>query len=321
MRPDWANAASAGRSPAAIVSRSAARVAIRSRAALREAITAGDLPALAALAQSGRIDRLGRLEPAQARAVERALAWPALERALAGGDDATIVAAADSPAWRDEAALPTQARERLALARARLQWLSAVRAALRERDGPVLRDLLATAPPGAESQLTEVESRRVLRVSMREAAVARLERALREGPDKEVVAALNELQTAGTPLPDVLDWAAVRGVVDRISLAEALLAAAAADPPDAARLARLLPAARAALGDRGDADEPDWAMLELTVLRAAQLARLRDALAANDDARIAAAADPDPFAARSLLSDEEQARVAQALAQGRSRRG
>ena len=62
-------------------------------------------------------------------------------------------------------------------------------------------------------------------------------------------------------------------------------------------------------------------MLELTVLRAAQLARLRDALAANDDARIAAAADPDPFAARSLLSDEEQARVAQALAQGRSRRG
>ena len=88
-----------------------------------------------------------------------------------------------------------------------------------------------------------MESRRVLRVSMREAAVARLERALREGPDQEVVAALGELESAGTPFPEVLDWTAVRGVVDRITLAEALRAAAAADPPDAARLARLLPAA------------------------------------------------------------------------------
>ena len=111
--------------------------------------------------------------------------------------------------------------------------------------------------------------------------MSRLERALREGPDREVVAALAEFESAGAPFPEVLDWTAVRGVVDRISLAEALRAAASADPPDTAQLARLLPAARAALGDRGTPGEPDWAALEESVLRAAHLARLREAIAAE----------------------------------------
>jgi hypothetical protein len=161
--------------------------------------------------------------------------------------------------------------------------------------------------------LSEVESRRILRVSMREAAVARLERALREGPDREVVAALAEFESAGAPFSDVLDWTAVRGVVDRISLADALRAAATADPPDTARLARLLPAARAALGGNGAAEGPDWSGLERSVLRAAHLARLREALAADDDARIASAADPDPYGARALLSPGESARAERAL--------
>jgi hypothetical protein len=297
--------------------RSAARAARQRRAtrqALEDAVKRGDLASVAALARSGKLEALGRLDPTQTRAVERARAWPALERALTNGDDDAIVAAVDAAIWREEAALPLQARERVALARSRLRWVEDVRAALRRRDAPVLRGLLATTPPGAEERLSEVESRRVLRVSMREAAVARLERALREGPDQEVVAALGDLESAGTPFPEVLDWTAVRGVVDRISLAEALRAAAAADPPDAARLARLLPAARAALGDRGSADEPDWAALERHVFRAAHLARLRDALLTDDDARIAAAADPDSYGAQALLTSSELDRVVRAIA-------
>jgi hypothetical protein len=282
--------------------------------ALREAIGRGDLYALASLACSGSLDCLGRLEPAQARAVERALGWAALERAMVSDDDVAIAAAVDPELWREEGSLPPAARQRLDLARSRIRWAEDIRVALRRRDGVTLRRLLENTPPGGETHLTEVEQRRIKRASTREAAVSRLERALREGPDREVVSALAEFESAGAPFPDVLDWTAVRGVVDRISLAEALRAAAAADPPDTAQLARLLPAARAALGDRGMPGEPDWAALEQSVLRAAHLARLREAIAAEDDARIASAAVPDPFGARRLLAPEESERVDAALA-------
>jgi hypothetical protein len=297
-----------------------ARGRIAARAALREALANDDPHALGQLARSGQLECLGRLEPATARAVKRALAWPALERALDGDDDAAIIAAADPALWHDDGALPSGPRQRLDLARARVQWAEDLRAALRRRDDSILRGLLAGAPPGAESQLTEVESRRILRLSMREAAASRLERALREGPDREVVAALAEFASTGARFGDALDWAAVRGVVDRVTLAEAIRAAAQADPPDAARLARLLPAARAALGeDRSDAG-PDWAALERSVLRAAHLARLREAIATGDDARIASAADPDPYGVRGLLLPEEAPRVARALTSLRDER-
>src|SRR5215203_5778960 len=60
----------------------AARQRIRARLALREAISQRDFYGIASLACSGELDCLGRLEPTQARAVERALAWAAVERAL-----------------------------------------------------------------------------------------------------------------------------------------------------------------------------------------------------------------------------------------------
>ena len=176
-----------------VAARSAARAArarVAARTALQAAMRHGDLRELARLAEAGELECLGRLEPAQARAVEQALAWPSLERALASDDDTAIAVAADPALWREEGALPGDVRERVALARGRLRWVEDVRKALRLRDEPALRGLLATAPPGAEKRLTEVESRRILRLSMREAAVSRLERALREGPDREVVAAL-----------------------------------------------------------------------------------------------------------------------------------
>jgi hypothetical protein len=292
----------------------AARQRIVARIALHEVIGRDDYYGLASLACSGSLDCLGRLEPAQARAVERALSWAALERALVSDDDVAIAATVDPELWREEGSLPPAARQRLDLARSRIRWAEDVRAALRRRDGVALRRLLEHSPPDAETHLTVVERRRIKRASTREAAVSRLERALREGPDREVVAALAEFESAGAPFPEVLDWTAVRGVVDRISLAEALRAAASANPPDTAQLARLLPAARAALGDRGMPGEPDWSALEQSVLCAAHLARLREALADGDEARIAFAAVPDPFGARRLLTPEESERVDAALA-------
>jgi hypothetical protein len=49
------------------------------------------------------------------------------------------------------------------------------------------------------------------------------------------------------------------------------------------------------------------------MLRAAHLARLRDALANDDDAAIAAAADSDPYGTLERLTDDQRARVARAL--------
>lgn len=307
-------------SPEARIALRAARERNATRIALRDALATRDYPTLAGLHHSGRLERLGPLDAHQRRMLARALTWPALERALAGDDDVAIAAAADPAIWSADDALPDEYRQRLTLARQRLRWLDHVRGALRERDGAVLRQLLSDTPEGALQRLTEVERRRIERVTAREAAVARLERALREGPDREVVVAMAEVERAGAPFSDLLDWTAVRGVVDRLTLADALREAAAADPPDTARLARLLPAARAALGGATGDDGPDWAALEQSVLRAAHLARLREAIASDNDGQIASAADPDPYGAIDLLSPNEHERVHLALRRRGSRR-
>jgi hypothetical protein len=53
--------------------------------------------------------------------------------------------------------------------------------------------------------------------------------------------------------------------------------------------------------------------LEADVFRAAHLARLREALASDDPTAIAAAARPDPYGALARLTEEQRARVWQAL--------
>ncbi|MFT4037824.1 MAG: phosphotransferase [Thermomicrobiales bacterium] len=303
--------------------RAAARAA-RERQIARErltvALTNEDREALGELHRSGQLDELGPHPPATNRAVARALAWPALERALAQDDDAAICAAADPALWREDETRPHVTWQRLDLAWQRARWSRDVRASLRQRDAASLRAHFAKAPDGAALQLTEIERRRVERVIAREAAAGRLERALRAGPDREVVEALAELEASGAPFSDELDWVAVRGVVDRLSLADALRAAMAANPLDTVQISRLLPAARTALGGM-QGGGPNWAELEATVLRAAHLERLREALATGEDSRIAAAADPDPFAARDLLTPEEAAKATAALARVRARPG
>jgi hypothetical protein len=290
-----------------------ARERVDTKERLARAIDNNDYEALARLKRLGSLDALGPLAPVVTRAVERSLTWPALVRAIELDDDAAIIAAADPALWREETSMSRTVWERLELARRRQRWTTDVRAALRQRDVPVLRGLLSSAPPGAEEQLTEVESRRLLRLTMREAAVIRLEQALRTGPDREIVAALSEFESAGAPFSAVLDWTAVRGVVDRISLADAIRAATAIDPPDMETLARLLPAARAALGAGSGGNEPDWPALESSVLQAAHLARLREALASDNDLQIASAAVPDPYDAIAQLSPMERERIQAAL--------
>ncbi len=302
--------------------RQAGREAVRrieTRRALEAALTNDDRAALAALSLSGRIAELGRLPRAVERAVERAMAWPHVERAMAVGDDATMLAAYDPDLFDDDPALPHAFRERVALAQTRTAWLYRVRTAVRTRNAIVLREAMLEPPPGAEARLSAVERTRIDRLVMRDAAADRLVRALREGPDAAIVAALNQIEVAGAPLPDAIDWAAVRGVVDRITLADAIREAAAADPPAYTRLARLLPAARAAGASGFAPDGIDFAVLEADLLRAAHLARLRDALTFDDDDAIAHAASPDPYGAVSRLPAEQQARVARALRQTRRR--
>ncbi|MBA3415367.1 MAG: hypothetical protein H0U10_09105 [Chloroflexia bacterium] len=112
-------------------------------------------------------------------------------------------------------------------------------------------------------------------------------------------------------------------MADRVALVRALREVADGDPADALRLARLLPAARALLAaasgsgpgsGSGSGFDPardgfDLEALERRVLRAAHLARLREALAAGDDEEIAAAAWPDLYGAIELLSAGERERV------------
>ena len=304
-----------------VSARRAARAAaarVEHRQELTAALAADDRESLAALALSGRLDDLGPLDPRDTRAVLRALAWPALDRALQGDDDAAILAGFDRELFGDGDALTAPQRARVALAGQRLRWLEEVRGALRRRDLPALWEAVQAVPTGAETRLTRVERTRIERLAAREEAVAALAVALRDGPDAAIVEALGRVEDAGALLPDTLDWSAVRGVVDRITLAEAIQEATSADPPDYVRVARLLAAARAsAIARSGEAtgggEEADLARLETEMLRAAHLARLREALASDRDAAIAGAADPDPYGTLAYLTEDQRARVRRAL--------
>lgn len=296
--------------------RKAARIAATRMAArrdLEDALAAGDRGRLAELAASGRLDALGKLPPEIARVVVQALAWPHLDRALAHDDDAAILAAFDDDLAADPGALTVAQQERVELARRRTEWLHAVRTALRRREAAALRVALHDVPPGAAERLSQVERGRIERLAARDEAVDRLETALRTGPDGAIVEALNQAMAAGAVLPDALDWTAVGGIVDRVSLVDAVRRAASAEPPDYERLARLLPAVRAAgQDDPGLARDLDLGALEARVLRAAHRARLLDALAWGEDYIIAAAAYPDPYDVLSTLAPEQRARVAEA---------
>jgi hypothetical protein len=300
--------------PARRASRAAAR-RLLIRRQLEAALRDDDREKLASLALGGQLEELGRLQESTMRAVVRAIHWPLLMRALASDDDRIIALAFDPDVFENATGLSDDDRLRIDLAQRRTRWLDVVRRALRQRDVPTLRVALEEVPDGADRRLSRVERDRITRVTTRDRAVSHLQDAMKTGDDIKIVDALNEVEVAGATLPEELDWQAVRGVVDRLSLAAAIRRAALAKPPDYARLGRLLPAARDASGGEAPylGSNLDFAHLESEVIRAAARARLRDAIAKGDEVAIVAAAVPDLYGTIPTLTEAEQKVVERAI--------
>ncbi len=282
---------------------------------LHQALTSDDREALASLAISGRLERSGEVKPEHMQLVVRALAWPHLLRALESDDDTAILGAYDGEVFALADSLSQQQRARIDLARRRVLWLEAVRTAVRKRDTPTLRAALAEIPAGAAERLSNVERVRIERMTSQDHALRQLQSAIQQGGDASILGALNDLESVGATLPEVIDWNTLRGVVDRVSLASAIKRALASEPPDYQRLMRLLPAAKEASGgeipDLGDGI--DFETLEKDVRRHAQRNRLREALTVDDDKAIVAAALPDLYDTISTLAPGEQVRVQRAI--------
>ena len=296
----------------------AARTRMATRDQLEHALEAHDQVALADLLISGRLAALGDVPAAVHRRALQALALPHLMRAIDLDRDDAIIGAYDpavfDPRESETDILSTRERARIGLAGRRTAWLRAVRTALRERDTRSLGKAFAAVPENAMDRLSVIERRRIERLASREEAAVDLASAIAGGDDITIVSALTQIASIGGSLPDELDWAAVRGVVDRVTLAEAIREAMTADPPDAERLARLLPVARAATTADPDRNDIDFAELEREVLRAAHINRMRQAIVTDDDEEIATAATPDPFSAIDRLPTEQRERVERAIA-------
>jgi hypothetical protein len=280
------------------------------------ALAKDDRPALAELAISGWLADAGLVDPQDRVLITRAIEWPHLARALAADNDLAILTAYDQDVFALPDSLSAEHRARIDLAHRRVAWLATVRRAIRKRDVAGLRAAYADIPAEAERRLSRIERERVTRLMARDQAVRNLEAALRQGSDKTILQALNALEAAGATLPDSVDWQAMRGVVDRVTLAAGIRRAMTADPPDYARLSRLLPTARVICADDPEAFGPDINLnqLEEDLRRAAHRERLREALARGDEKAIIAAAVPDPYHVVGTLAPDEQDRVRQAIA-------
>ena len=298
----------------------AARTRIATRTELEQALSADDRDRLADLAISGRLVELGDADRVAIRTVLRALERPILDRALASDDDVLILMAFDEELFGSSDALTFEERERIALARDRAAWLRDVKVALKRRDAGFLAAAFAKPPPGAEARLSESARRRAYRLIERDRALDALTAAIAKQDEAAVLVALNTVERVGARIANRVDWPTLKHVVDRATLIEEIQTAASATPPDHARLAHLLPSARA-LGLDNDPrlKDIDLAAIQRQVVRAAHVRRLRSALMRDDDTVIAMAATPDPYEAVAALTSEERVRVERAIATRRTR--
>ncbi|MGI8476890.1 MAG: hypothetical protein ACR2OO_11020 [Thermomicrobiales bacterium] len=298
--------------------RKAAREAstrIRARVAFERALLADDRGTLAAMALSGVLDEMEEFSQETNRQVIRALATPHLERALATDDDLAIVNAYSDDVFSGDNGLPPAMGERVRTAHDRIAWLAMVRSAMRARDRVALQGAMDRIPEGAVARLSAVERKRIERMLSQDVALDDLDVAIAGRDDAAIVDALNRVESVGAILPADLDWSAIRGVIDRLSLVASIRRAALANPPEHVRLARLLPQAREEAGGETPylGTDLDFVELESQVRRGAHLARLRDAIQRNDDRAIVAAADPDPYGVLVLLSAMHRQRVDRAM--------
>lgn len=298
----------------------AARTRLATRTELEQALSADDRDRLADLAISGRLVELGDADRVAIRTVLRALERPVLDRALASDDDALILMAFDEELFGGSDALTREERERIALARDRAAWLRDVKIALKRRDAGFLAAAFVKPPPGAEARLSESARRRAYRLIERDRALDALTAAIAKQDEAAVLVALNTVERVGARIANRVDWPTLKQVVDRATLIEEIQRAASDSPPDHARLAHLLPSARA-LGLDNDPrlKDVDLTAIQHQVVRAAHVRRLRAALGRDDDAIIAMAATPDPYDAVALLTADERGRVDQALTARRVR--
>jgi hypothetical protein len=274
--------------------------------------------ARALLADFGTIESalpLGDGETELRSAMALALQWRLLDEAIGQDDDQRILRSVTPELWAEPGYLSAEALERVQLARSRMRWKEEMRRALRERDGPRLAALIDLQPEGAAEKLTPIELRRAERIVARSRALDRLQTAMATRNDRELVDAMNEVESTGALLPPGLDWTGISDVIDRLSLVASIRRAAMSEPRDYLRLGRLLPAAREAfgsampyLGTQLDIDE-----LERDVQRDTQRRRLLEALATGDETAIAHAASPDPYGVVPSLPDEQRQAVEKLL--------
>jgi hypothetical protein len=151
---------------------------------------------------------------------------------------------------------------------------------------------------------------------VQENAMQGLHSALSERRHGDVLAALGTVERVGAPLPKDLPWAEVSEAIDRYSLIVAIRASADQQPRDVVRLGRLLPQLREANGGEypNVGDGIDFHALEFEVTQTAQLGRLREALAEDNDRKIVTVAFPDVYGVVPLLDRGEQARIERAVA-------
>ncbi|MDQ2682196.1 MAG: hypothetical protein M3Y37_01580, partial [Chloroflexota bacterium] len=285
------------------------------RRALANALDTNDGETLADLALSGDLDDIDDLNEASTRQVVAALAVRHLERALASNDDTLILEAYDESIMATAGVLTAAQRNRIDLAFDRQRWLSDVREALKRKDRGRIDRLYAEMPEAADSRLSEREVIRIQRLREQDEAVRQLEKAASRDDGAQLVAALQRVEKAGAWIPESVNWTDVSRTVDRYTLTDAIRRAAHQTPRDYGRLARLLPQLRDACGGAYPPDAGlDFARLDWEVRQIAQIARVREALASEDDRAIVAAALPDIYGVVQSLERGEQARIERAVA-------
>ncbi len=297
----------------AIVRQASERNTVRKE--LASALEGGDRRSLAELAVSGRLVVLGDADRDSLQKVLQAIEWPALQRAIQTDDDVLIAAAFDDDLFEGANLLDDGVRERIDLARQRIKWLAAARAALAKRDTFRLRELLIEPPDGAPERLSSPERRRIRRAIERRHALAELDTAIKGDDDGAIIVSLNRVERVGARISDPATWARVQQVVERESIIDELLQAADAQPLDHVRIAQLIPALKALGLERdprlGDDELVD--RLEAHVIRMAHVRRIRAAITRDNDVAIMVAAVPDPRNALDMLTEPERDRVAAAI--------
>jgi hypothetical protein len=289
------------------------RTAVRLR--LDQALESDSREELTDLAVSGQLVVLGDADRKSLVRVLQALEWPLLERALETDDDRIILNTYDEELFGDSDALPKSVVRRVELARARLQWADRVRAALHQRLASEVTALFDSTPDRAESHLSASERKRAHKIVEQHRAMRQLAESIQSGDEAEIVSALATVERVGARLGQHFPWHAIRDVLERVSLIEDIMDAAKSRPVDHAKLAQLIPAAKAIGLDKDPRLGGEYAIesLQTKLIQAAHLRRLRTAIMLDDDVRIVGTALPDVYDVLDELTDTERKRVAGAI--------